>query len=165
MSISILNFFAKNPWLMAVLGGAVVLLYVVVLVFGILTIVGEWKMFKKAGRPGWHSLIPFLREYDLYGMSWETKKYWVYLGIMVLSQIVEMICNNLGDGAVYLVLSVVGMILNLGCIYIEVKMSLKLAKVFGKGKAFGVGFYFLPGVFSLILGMGEAQYDESAKDQ
>ncbi len=41
------------------------------LIFAILAIVGMWKVFQKAGIPGWHAIIPFLNVYDLcrIGMS------------------------------------------------------------------------------------------------
>ncbi len=35
------------------------------LALGILAIVGAWKVFVKAGIPGWHCLIPILNTYDI----------------------------------------------------------------------------------------------------
>ena len=31
----------------------------------VLILAGMWKMFQKAGIPGWHAIIPFLNVYDL----------------------------------------------------------------------------------------------------
>ena len=38
---------------------------IVSLVLVVLAIAGMWKIFSKAGVPGWHSLIPILNVYDL----------------------------------------------------------------------------------------------------
>lgn len=38
---------------------------IISLVLCIIAIVGVWKVFVKAGIPGWHSLIPILSTYDM----------------------------------------------------------------------------------------------------
>ena len=38
---------------------------IISLVLVIIAIVGMWKVFSKAGVPGWHSIIPILNVYDL----------------------------------------------------------------------------------------------------
>ena len=38
---------------------------VIMLVLFVVAIAGAWKMFVKAGIPGWHSLIPILSTYDM----------------------------------------------------------------------------------------------------
>lgn len=164
MSTSIINLLAANPWLMAVLGGAVVLLYVAVFALMVLLIIGEWKIFKKANRPGWHSLIPILREYDLYGMCWNSGKYWQFLILSFAGGIASYLVEGLESPVAVLVLSLIAIVLNVLCIIIEVKMNLKLAKVFGKGTGCGIGLYLLPGIFTLVLGLGNAQYDESKRE-
>ena len=42
---------------------------IISLVLIVLVIAGMWKIFSKAGVPGWHSLIPFLNVYDLCKIS------------------------------------------------------------------------------------------------
>ncbi len=39
----------------------------------VLTIIALWKIFEKAGKPGWHAIIPFLNIYDLFQISWKRK--------------------------------------------------------------------------------------------
>ena len=152
------------PLLITLLGGAVVLLYVAVFALMVLSIIGEWKMFKKANRPGWHSLIPILREYDLYGMSWATGKYWQFLILSFAGGIASYLADGFESSVAVLVLSLIAIVLNVLCIIIEVKMNLKLAKVFGKGTGCGIGLYLLRGIFTLILRLGNAQYDESKRE-
>ena len=38
---------------------------IISLVLLVIAVVGAWKVFVKAGIPGWHSLIPFLNTYDI----------------------------------------------------------------------------------------------------
>ena len=54
-------------------------------------------------------------------------------------------------GVVLLAAGIVSIVLNF-------KQSMKLAKAFGKGTAFGAGLFLLGPVFRLVLGFGGAQY-------
>ncbi len=47
---------------------------VFMIAFAVFSIICFWKLFKKAGVPGWHSIIPFLNMYDLVRISWRKKK-------------------------------------------------------------------------------------------
>ena len=44
--------------------------YLFILVFYIACVIGMWKMFEKAGKPGWASLIPFYNLYCVYDIGW-----------------------------------------------------------------------------------------------
>ena len=38
---------------------------IIMLILGIIAVIGAWRVFVKAGVPGWHSLIPILSTYDI----------------------------------------------------------------------------------------------------
>ena len=40
-----------------------------ILIISLLYIISLWKLFSKVGKPGWHSIIPFLNMYDLFEIS------------------------------------------------------------------------------------------------
>ena len=101
---------------------------VFLLVFYALIIVANWKIFTKAGKPGWASIIPF---YNLY----------------VLFEIVGM------NGWLFLLLCIP--IVN---IVMMIMLYINLAKAFGKGTGFIIGLIFLPNIFTLILAFGSSQY-------
>lgn len=101
---------------------------VFLLVFYALIIVANWKIFTKAGKPGWASIIPF---YNLY----------------VLFEIVGM------NGWLFLLLCIP--IVN---IVMMIMLYINLAKAFGKGTGFIIGLIFLPNIFTLILAFGSAEY-------
>lgn len=88
-----------------------------------LFIVGEWKVFKKAGYEGWISLVPFYNTYTLSKIVW-------------------------GNGWLFLLC-----LIPVGGTIFQIATLAKLAKVFNKGTGFSVGMVFLPVIFMLILGM------------
>ncbi|MCD8035921.1 MAG: DUF5684 domain-containing protein [Clostridiales bacterium] len=98
------------------------------LVLIVLLVAGLWKMFQKAGEPGWTSIIPFVNTYKLFKIGWGNG--WLFLlGIIPVVNFI-----------VYIVL------------------SLKLAKAYGMGVGFGIGLIFLPSIFYIILGFSGARY-------
>src|SRR5215469_13830059 len=102
------------------------------LVFMILMIAACWKIFTKAGQPGWASIIPIYNWYILCKIVGRPG-WWV---ILLLIPFVNFI---------------VGIIL---CI--------DLAKSFGKGVGLGIGLILLGVIFFPILGFGSARYQGPA---
>jgi Family of unknown function (DUF5684) len=102
------------------------------LAFMILMIAACWKIFTKAGQPGWASIIPIYNWYILCKIVGRPG-WWV---ILLLIPFVNFI---------------VGIIL---CI--------DLAKSFGKGVGFAIGLILLGVIFFPILGFGSAQYQGPA---
>lgn len=108
------------------IGGLIVLIiYLGVIV---LLIASMWRVFTKAGEPGWTSIIPiynaivFLR---IAGKPW----WWLLLMLIPLVGIV-----------------------------IAIMATVSLANRFGKGVGFAMGLLFLGFIFYPILAFGDAQY-------
>ena len=146
------------------LGAFVATLGIFAVVIGIawyiLQVVAYWKIFTKAGRPGWHSLIPFLNEWDRTDMSWNSTMAWVMIACMILGSILSSRGTTVNaDGqTVTTFLGYVGSILSCVGAVIAIISEYKLAKAFGKGVGFFLGLLFLNPIFKLILGFGDAQY-------
>jgi thiol-disulfide isomerase/thioredoxin len=126
------------------------------LVGGLLLIVGRWGILRKAGKKGWHSLIPLLNVYEEYSTVWNG-----WFGVLsALCIPVGLICN-LANLPVFIYYALIA----LGFV-ISIPESLKLAKAFGKGKVLGV-LLALP-VFKevgrLVLGLGKARYQAPDSD-
>lgn len=88
-------------------------------------IVCLWIVFKKAGKPGWASIIPV---YNL----------WILLEISGMK----------GALSLLILIPILGWIAV--CI-IELIALFKLARKFGKSDGFGIGLIFLPYIFMAIL--------------
>lgn len=101
---------------------------VVVLALSILLIVANWKIYSKAGEPGWASIVPFYCNYVLFKIT-------------------------MGNGWLFLL-----MLVPVVNIVVSIMVIFKLASVFGKGIGFGFGLLFLSPIFLLILGFGSAEY-------
>lgn len=94
----------------------------------IFVIISLWKVFEKAGQPGWAAIIPF---YNLWIMLKIAMKpgWWIILFFIPIANII------------------VGFLLDMA-----------IAEKFGKGIGFAVGIFFLPFVFIPILAFGDARY-------
>lgn len=117
---------------------AVVIWLIVILVMlavGIFMAIAMWRIFTKAGKPGWASLVP------IYNM-------------VVMMQIV-------GRPEWQVVL----MFLPFAHIYISIVLPLDLAKSFGKTAGFGVLMLFFPAIMYPILAFGSSRYVGPAAQQ
>ena len=130
----------------AMLGGMFGVLTLFLIVFYILLIIAEWKIFTKAGESGWKSLIPFYSTYILFKIS-KLSSGW-FIGFLV--------------GTILTCIQVdwVMLIGAIALIVIGIYSTIKLADAFGKGTVFKVGLILLPSIFTLILGFGSAEYQE-----
>ncbi len=109
--------------------GVSLIISLISLVLSIAVLIAMWKMFAKAGRPGWAAIIPI---YNIY----------------VLLQIIGR------PGCLWLILLLIPLV----NIVVAVLIMIDLAKVYGKGIGFAVGLIFLSPIFILILGFGDAKY-------
>ena len=116
----------------------------------LLLIVGRWGILRKAGKKGWHSLIPLLNVYKEYSTVWNG-----WIGVLAdLCIPIGLVCNMLHlPPFIYYVLIVLSIV-------IGIPEGLKMAKAFGKGKVFGVLLalpVFKP-ILRLVLGLGKAEF-------
>ncbi|MDD3818840.1 MAG: DUF5684 domain-containing protein [Actinomycetota bacterium] len=103
-------------------------IYFFSLLVSILYIVSLWKIFAKAGKPGWASIVPI---YNVIVMLEITGKpiWWIIL----------------------LFIPVVNLV-------ISIIVIVELANKFGKSGGFAVGLIFLPVIFYPILAFSDAEY-------
>jgi hypothetical protein len=120
----------NHAWLLAQssndTGGVVVML--VWLAIMVLMIAGLWKMFVKAGQPGWAAIVPI---YNLYVLVQIAGRPWWWM--------------------ILLIIPIVGIIFAL-------ILSNDISKAFGRQLGTTLGLIFLPFIFYPILGFGSAQY-------
>ena len=119
-------------------------------------VIGRWGLFRKAGKKGWHSLIPLLNAYDEYSMVW---KGWIGI-LATLCFPLGILCNIVGLPAfIAPILYAAGFVLG-------IPESIRLAKAFGKSTFVGV-LMAIPGikeVSRLFLGLGKAKFQAPVSD-
>ena len=108
------------------------LFWICEIAFIILMIAAMWKIFSKAGQPGWASIIPIFNTYVM--------------------------CKIAGRPGWWLLLLFIPFV-NL---IIWIILCIDIAKAFGKGAGFGIGLLLLPFIFFPVLGFGSAQYQGAA---
>lgn len=101
------------------------LIYLAVIVA---VIAGGWKMFVKAGQPGWAVLVPFYNAY--------------------------IVCKIVGRPDWWFLLLLIPIV---GAIF-GIILAIDLAKSFGKDVGYALGIIFLGFIFIPMLGFGKAQY-------
>ena len=101
---------------------------IVGLLIAVIVIAAMWKIFTKAGQPGWACLIPI---YNIY-----------------------ILCKIVGRPGWWVILMFIPFV----NFIIGIILCIDLAKSFAKGVGFGLGLVFLSFIFYPILGFGSAQY-------
>ena len=102
-----------------------VVLYVAVL---LLMVASLWKVFTKAGEPGWAAIVPIYNLIVLLKIAGKPA-WWILLMLIPLVNLIPFVI-----------------------------IPLQVAKNFGKGTGFALGLMFLGPVFYPILGFGSATY-------
>jgi hypothetical protein len=110
--------------------GALIGLFVLAIELAIIVaiIAGMWKVFVKAGKPGWAAIVPIYNVIVLLEIAGKPL-WWILLFFIPLVNIVM-------------------------CVIV----GLAIAKSFGKSDLFGVGLGLLGFIFYPVLGFSDAQY-------
>jgi hypothetical protein len=113
-------------------GGVLMVTMAVALAIAAAVIAGGWKIFTKAGQPGWAVLVPFYN-------------------ILIMLRIV-------GRPDIWLLFCLIPGV----SVVIGIILCIDLAKSFGKDTVYAIGLILLPIVFVPLLGFGDARYQGPA---
>jgi len=116
----------------AAAGGVLLFLFLFYIALVVLVVAGQWKMFTKAGKPGWACLVPIYN--IIVWVEMAGRPIWWFLLLFV--------------PLVNIVISII--------------LLIDITNKFGRGGGTIVGLIFLPFVFVPILGFGSAQYNADA---
>ena len=108
-------------------------------IFGLIVVAVEifflWKVFEKAGKPGWAAIVPLYNAYVLFEITWGNGWY-----------------------CLFCLLPIIPAIGSIAFVVILVITYVKLAKAFGKSGGFAVGLLFLNIIFTGILAFDSSTY-------
>lgn len=108
--------------------GFIGILFIFLLAIVIFMIVVKWKMYEKAGKPGWASIVPVYSTivlFDIIGYKW----YYIFL----------------------LFLGGVPVIGGVALMLFTISYNIKLAKSFGQSTGFGIGLALVNPIFVAII--------------
>ena len=156
--------------------------FVVELAIITVMIVATWKLYKKAGEPGWAAIVPFYNSYIMYKISGKKNLFWGSLvcGIgAVISYAVMLIeayepdpyyyraryrggqfySYSYGDPDINVALigvcAVLLLVFAIVSLVLRILMCIGLSKSFGQGGGFACGLIFLNIIFICILGFSK----------
>ena len=145
---------AMDPEILA--GGLLVVagIFAAIMALGVirylLTAIGYSKMYRKAGEAPWKAFIPVYNTYNNYKISWNGKMFFLSAALYIL---VTALANSAMLAAQLAVIAA-----GIALIVVIFKQNIKMAKLFGKGAGTGIALLFFPGITSLILGLGKAEF-------
>jgi len=118
----------------------------------ILEVVACWRIFEKAGSRGWKSLIPVYSNYTRYRICWRPLWFWISALLFIGSFALDIL---LAKGAVR-----DGLSLAFGAAGTAIHLAgnFRLGRAFGRGILFSAALAVFPPLFTLILGLGGAEY-------
>ena len=125
---------------------------VIATAWAVLSILGRWLLFRKAGKPGWHSLIPILADFQEFSICWKGGMFF----LAFLLGVVGTVC--VASGGENVLLMTIGVIALIWLISIYWRQSMKLARSFGKGFFTGLFLFLFDRLGRIVLGLGRAQY-------
>ena len=127
--------------------------------FFILQIVSFWILFQKADVAGWKSIIPIYSDWKMFDIVWETKYFWLSIGLTFVHAIFSYLIQNVfTTGILMIIFTVIRLIVLFFSRMVEYFFCRNLARSYGKGDGFTFGLFFLYPIFILILGLGSSRF-------
>ena len=140
-----------------VLGSAAIAATTIILTFAFIGLIrylmiaiGYSKMYRKAGIAPWKAFIPVYNTYNNYKLSLNAQMFAISVALYVAM-------NTLSRHDA-LALQLVAAVAGITLIAVMVKQNINMAKLFGKGTGTGIALMLFPGITSLILGLGKAEF-------
>lgn len=142
-----MNFYSDYGWLSSILGGGFIIFIVLLITIIILGLIAYWKMFKKADRKGWESLIPIYSYWvliEISGLNW-----WWFL-LLAIDVIFRIEIEGLTFAA-----NICGFLGGFNCYY-------NIARRFGKDKTTSIFAGIFPFIFVFIFAFSKNEvFDRS----
>ena len=135
-----------------ILAGIFAAIFALTVIRYLLIAIGYSKMYRKADIAPWKAFIPVYHTYNNYKLSWNGKMFFLAAALYILLSIL--------GGAEALAIQLAVIAAGIALMVVTVKQNVKMAKLFGKGAGTGIALIFFPGITSLILGLGKAEFQK-----
>lgn len=139
-----------------------VIVWIVIIAASLVSIVGLWKMFEKAGYAGWKSLIPILNVYIMFEIS-GNKKLFPVLIVSDILYVISMVWRSViyasdpsASSPFLTALAVLGVISAVVMFIVVLKMLAGLAVAFGQGMLWFFLLLFFAPIAFVIMGFSSS---------
>lgn len=150
---------SEEMFVFSFLGAYVGVICLLAVAAAVLTLVANWRIYAKAGKPGWKCLIPIYNIYVLFDIAWEVKQFWIYVGMWVAYYVFMMLSVMSAFFTIFTLAAGIAMLVW------SIRLMNRLSACFGHGPWFTVGLILLNTIFVLILGFEKSEYRKpSVKD-
>lgn len=140
---------------LGIIAGLGMVSVVISLVWVVVSVIANWRIFEKAGEAGWKCLIPFYSSYVEYEFTWIG---WLGIVYVVLLMVPGFLRTATAQENPSAVASALVSIAGIASFIISAIQSIRLSKAFGHGIGFGIGLILLSPIFRIILGFGNSEY-------
>ncbi len=130
------------------------ILLIVVLVLAVLTIIANWKLFEKAGEPGWSAIIPFYSSYQMakIGTGNETLC-WTFVALSIVDFVLGRIK---GDNGIIVTLA---LLVSLALLVISCYVYYKYTQSFGQSTGMCIlAIFFAPIIYMIMAFSSSTEY-------
>ena len=120
-----------NMYASEVSSGPGIVFWIFYIIFVVFMIIVQWKIYVKAGKPGWGCIVPIyniILQLEIAGRP----IWWIFLMFIPFVNFI-----------------------------IAIIIALDIAKAFGKETGFGIGMILLPIIFYTILAFDSSEYQET----
>jgi len=146
----------------AIMAGVLIFVVLIVLFTIVFSIMCLWKIYEKAGEPGWKCLVPIYNTWTLYKfIKMPVVVFWIALASSILQNIFSSTITVNGEIYYQSITSLgpVGTICAIISLIIYVMVSYKLSLAFGKGIGYTILLIFIIGYPMLAFGSAQYQYN------
>ena len=126
--------------------------FIMLIIWGIADVIGNWRIYVKAGEKGWKALIPFYGTYTSFKITWHTTVFWLYCVVIAMN----ILCVHISKVNV---IALLGSFLILTSVGIHMEQMHRLAVCFHKEILFTIGLIILKPVFILIFTFDKSTYE------
>ncbi len=143
------------------------------IIFFVLYVIASWKIFQKAGEPGWKALIPIYNVYIMFKIVNMKSWFWWLIAMSICCNIMiavdipgiynmnqsQLDAIDWGQHPMTIIATIISIVVT---IWANITYSWRTSKVFGHGVGYFIGLWLLPNIFWLILGFDKSKYDKKA---
>lgn len=127
---------------------------VITIILAVITIIANWKLFEKAGEPGWSAIIPFYSNYQMAKIGTGNENLcWTFVGLSIVNFVLGRIK---GDNGIIVTLA---LLVSLALLVISCYVYYKYTQSFGQSTLMCIlSIFFAPIIFMIMAFSSSTEY-------